>query len=117
MAALASVVALALSIVGGGAVDGSSELAARGVGAPRYLCVAGVAVLCASFSVDFYHIWVVLPRQAAALAAVMTIAPTVAPKADRVGTRALNGGAARGVASVAVAAAILTIPTMMVVER
>ncbi|CAM9645233.1 unnamed protein product, partial [Hapterophycus canaliculatus] len=39
-----------------GGMDGSSP----------FLCAAGVAVLCASFSVDFFQIWVLLPRAAAA---------------------------------------------------
>lgn len=39
-----------------GAAEGSSP----------FLCAAGVAVLCVSFSIDFFQIWVLLPREAAA---------------------------------------------------
>lgn len=82
VAALASVAALALSIGGvhGTADDvtGAAAIVATGrgvwagatAGAPSALpCAVGVAVLCASFSIDFYQIWVVLPREAVATAA------------------------------------------------
>lgn len=80
-AALASVAALAAS-VGNGTVAGTEAAGGRedgecvggGGGGPAegsspFLCAAGVAVLCASFSVDFFQIWVLLPREAAAAAA------------------------------------------------
>lgn len=82
VAALASVGALALSIGyandaagddgGGDAHGGTTAIGGwtrmGGFGSSAFLCAAGVAVLCASFSVDFYQIWVVLPREAAAAA-------------------------------------------------
>lgn len=75
-AALASVVALILSIGTGGAHEhdgapaevtgsGGGWMGKGGWGPSPFLCGAGVAVLCASFSVDFYQILFVVPRQAA----------------------------------------------------
>lgn len=95
VAALTSVFALAASIgvgntsavdggghyvPGGGGGSGGAELnatvwrdwragwtqAGGTEGSSPLLCAAGVAVLCASFSVDFFQIWVLLPREAAA---------------------------------------------------
>lgn len=68
VAALASVAALAFSIGSGGEgvprhTGGEARAGGPG-GASPFLCAAGVAVLCASFSVDFYQIWVILPREA-----------------------------------------------------
>ena len=86
VAALASVAALALSI---GSVDGTADdtavtlttgqrVWAGAAGAPSVLpCAVGVAVLCASFSVDFYQIWIVLPREAAVAAATTAATTTV----------------------------------------
>ena len=78
-AALASVAALAASVgngtvASGGREDGEWVGGGGGGGGPAegsspFLCAAGVAVLCASFSVDFFQIWVLLPREAAAAAA------------------------------------------------
>lgn len=84
IAALVSVVALAASLGNGAATDGDQEyhgdasasiwrnLEGAGMqqggteGSSPLLCAVGVAVLCASFSVDFFQIWILLPRAAAA---------------------------------------------------
>lgn len=86
VAALASVAALVLSIGAdtgrvGGVDAGAGSVLAEEVEVARQgsfssfflspsplLCIAGVAVLCVSFSVDFYQIWVILPREEAAAA-------------------------------------------------
>lgn len=96
VAALASVAALILSIGGvdataddtTGAAAAGVTTAGRGVwagaaaGAPSALpCAVGVAVLCASFSIDFYQIWVVLPREASAAAAAAEVAARAAATA------------------------------------
>lgn len=92
VAALVSVATLALSIGGIGTVDGpTAHSGGEGwEGLSLTLCAAGVAVLCASFSVDFYQIWVVVPREAAAAApSKKSILATKYSKLDR-GNR--NGG-------------------------
>ena len=42
---------------------GGWSVGGGGTSSSPLLCFAGVAVLCASFSVDFYQIWFVLPRE------------------------------------------------------
>lgn len=71
VAALVSVIALAFSVGGEGTnaitnnTSAAEWLVDRGVSYPTLLCFTGVAILCASFSVDFYQIWVILPREEA----------------------------------------------------
>lgn len=67
VAALISVIALALSVSGEGtnAIANTEWSGERGVSYTTMLCFTGVAILCASFSVDFYQIWVILPREEA----------------------------------------------------
>eukprot|EP00903_Cladosiphon_okamuranus_P007058 g6861.t1 len=91
-AALASVAALSAS-VGNGADDSSP-----------FLCAAGVAVLCVSFSVDFFQIWVLLPWEAAAKAAAEA-AKVAAAAASKGGVENGSGvgGEVNGVLSPAVA--------------
>lgn len=81
VAALASVAALAASVGNGTVVDMAAGRRKDGEwmhgsdgaeGSSPFLCAAGVAVLCASFSVDFFQIWVLLPREAAAAQAAAT---------------------------------------------
>lgn len=117
-AALASVAALAAS-VGNGTVAGTAAAAAGGrteegsdwarghgsggggaEGSSPFLCAAGVAVLCASFSVDFFQIWVLLPREAATKAAAVAMA---AASKRKFGNGSGVEGEADGVVSPAVA--------------
>lgn len=105
VAALASVAALAVS-VGNGTAAVVVDTAAGGrevgpwvrdgggaEGSSPFLCAAGVAVLCASFSVDFFQVWVLLPREAAAAkaAAAAVAAPGVAAKGNFPTTAPLRG--------------------------
>lgn len=113
VAALASVGALAASIGNGTAVnrgiDGSGVSAGgseEGVwmmhgaaeGSSPFLCAAGVAVLCASFSIDFFQVWVLLPREAAAAEAAMVAAAAAGTATnEKFGTGSSAVGRAEGV--------------------
>ncbi|CAM9321298.1 unnamed protein product, partial [Ectocarpus sp. 6 AP-2014] len=118
IAALASVAALAAS-VGNGAVrngggGGDADTAVfegtggggwwvRGgaEGSSPLLCAVGVAVLCASFSIDFFQIWVLLPREEAAAAAAA--AASVVTN-ETVGNGSVLGGADEPPSTKAIAA-------------
>lgn len=71
IAALVSVIALALSVYGEGvnaipSTESTSEWSVeQGVSYKTLLCFTGVAILCVSFSVDFYQILVLLPLEEA----------------------------------------------------
>lgn len=118
IAALASVAALAASVgnstVGNGGGGGDTDTAvfdetggeggwARGgaEGSSPLLCAAGVAVLCASFSIDFFQIWVLLPREEAAAAAA---AAASAVTNEAVGNGSVLGGADEASSTKAIAA-------------
>lgn len=118
IAALASVAALAAS-VGNGAVrnaggGGDADTAVfegtggegcwvRGgaEGSSPLLCAVGVTVLCASFSIDFFQIWVLLPREEAAAAAA---AAASAVTNETVGNGSVLGGADEAPSTKAIAA-------------
>ncbi|CAB1119127.1 unnamed protein product [Ectocarpus sp. CCAP 1310/34] len=122
MAALASVAALAASVGngavrnggGGGGGGGDADTAVfEGTGAEGWwvrggaegssplLCAVGVAVLCASFSIDFFQIWVLLPREEAAAAAA---AAASAVTNETVGNGSVLGGADEAPSTKAIAA-------------
>ncbi|CAM9709463.1 unnamed protein product [Ectocarpus fasciculatus] len=121
IAALASVAALAASVGngtlsnGGGGGGGDADTAVfegtggeggwvRGgaEGSSPLLCAAGVAVLCASFSIDFFQIWVLLPREEAAAAAAAAAASAVTN--ETVGNGSVLGGADEAPSTKAIAA-------------
>lgn len=100
-AALASVAALAASVGNGkgvadaaGGEEGEWALGGGGgaaKGSSPLLCAAGVAVLCASFSVDFFQIWVLLPREAAAAARAAAVTSTAKALATATATVTTDG--------------------------